>query len=95
MMDEVDEVALIVERAAALDWAKRLWRSAPHEQRPGRRMQERRGYDTTIARLSAMVGRLRLWWCSRWWSPPNRTVPGYQVGPSPRVYWKTRNSCDR
>ena len=34
---------------------------APHEQRPGRRMQELRGYGTTTAQLLAMVGWLRLW----------------------------------
>ena len=33
----------------------------PHEQRPGRRMQELRGYGTTTAQLLAMVGWLRLW----------------------------------
>ena len=34
---------------------------APHEQRPGRRMQELRGYGTTTAQLLAMVGWLRVW----------------------------------
>ena len=34
---------------------------APHQQRPGRRMQELRGYGTTTAQLLAMVGWLRLW----------------------------------
>ena len=57
-MDEVDDVALMVERAAALDLGKAALEACvrPHLQRPGRRMQERRGYDTTTAQLSAMVG---------------------------------------
>ena len=33
----------------------------PHEQRPGRRMQELRGYGTTTAQLLEMVAWLRHW----------------------------------
>ena len=63
-MDEVDDVDLVVERAAALDLGKVALEACvrvPHEQRPGRRMQELRGYGTTTAQLLAMVGWLRLW----------------------------------
>jgi transposase len=61
--DEVDDVDLVVERAAALDLGKAALEVCvgPHEQRPGRRMQELRGYRTTTAQLLAMVGWLRLW----------------------------------
>jgi len=61
-MDEVDDVRLVVERVATLDPGKAaLEVCVPHQQRPGRRMQELRGYGTTTAQLLAMVGWLRLW----------------------------------
>ncbi len=37
----------------------------PHEQRPGRRMQELRSYGTTTAQLLEMVGWLRHWGVER------------------------------
>jgi len=63
-MDEVDDVELLVERVAALDLGKAVLEACvrvPHPQRPGRRMQELRGYGTTTAQLLAMVAWLRHW----------------------------------
>src|SRR6202008_5170557 len=37
----------------------------PHPKRPGRRMQERRGYATTTAQLLEMVSWLRQWGVQR------------------------------
>ena len=51
-MDEVDDAELLVERVAALDLGKAVLEACvrvPHPQRPGRRMQELRGYGTTTA----------------------------------------------
>jgi hypothetical protein len=61
-MEEVDDVELVVERIAALDLGKAGLEACvrvPHPQRPGRRMQELRGYGTTTAQLLEMVGWLR------------------------------------
>ena len=56
-MDEVDDADLVVERVAALDLGKAGLEACvrvPNPQRPGRRMQELRGYATTTAQLLAM-----------------------------------------
>ena len=48
-MDEVDDADLVVERVAALDLGKAGLEACvrvPNPQRPGRRMQELRGYAT-------------------------------------------------
>lgn len=63
-MDEVDDADLVVERVAALDLGKAGLEACvrvPHPQRPGRRMQELRGYATTTAQLLAMPAWLRHW----------------------------------
>jgi hypothetical protein len=63
-MEEVDDAELVVERVAALDLGKAGLEACvrvPHPQRPGRRMQELRGYGTTTAQLLAMVAWLRQW----------------------------------
>jgi transposase len=63
-MEEVDDVDLVVERIAALDLGKAGLEACvrvPHPQKPGRRMQELRGYGTTTAQLLEMVGWLRHW----------------------------------
>ena len=66
-MEEVDDAELVVERIAALDLGKAGLEACvriPHEQRPGRRMQELRSYGTT-AQLLEMVGWLRHWGVER------------------------------
>ena len=58
-MDEVDDADLVVERVAALDLGKAGLEACvrvPNPQRPGRRMQELRGYGTSTAQLLAMAG---------------------------------------
>jgi transposase len=63
-MEEVDDAELVVERVAALDLGKAGLEACvrvPHAQRPGRRMQELRGYGTTTAQLLEMVAWLRQW----------------------------------
>ncbi|HUE32971.1 MAG TPA: IS110 family transposase, partial [Mycobacterium sp.] len=63
-MEEVDDVELVVERIAALDLGKAGLEACvrvPHPQRPGRRMQELRGYATTTAQLLEMAAWLRRW----------------------------------
>ena len=63
-MDEVDDADLVVERVAALDLGTAGLEACvrvPNPQRPGRRMQELRGYATTTAQLLAMAGWLRHW----------------------------------
>src|SRR5208337_4462822 len=68
VMDEVDDADLVVERVAALDLGKAGLEACvrvPHPQRPGRRMQELRGYATTTAQLLAMAGWLRHWHVQR------------------------------
>ena len=62
MMDEVDDAELVVERIAALDLGKAGLEACvrvPSPHRPGRRMQELRGYGTTTAQLLEMVAWLR------------------------------------
>ena len=68
MMEEVDDAELVVERVAALDLGKAGLEACvrvPHPQRPGRRMQELRGYATTTAQLLAMAAWLRHWHVQR------------------------------
>ena len=58
MMEEVDDAELVVERIAALDLGKAGLEACvrvPHTHRPGRRMQELRGYATPQRS------------CWRWW----------------------------
>jgi transposase len=53
-MEEVDDVELVVDRIAALDLGKTGLEACvrvPSPNRPGRRMQELRGYGTTTAQL--------------------------------------------
>ena len=67
-MEEVDDAELVVERIAALDLGKAGLEACvriPHDQRPGRRMQELRGYGTTTAQLLEMVAWLRHWGVQR------------------------------
>jgi transposase len=67
-MEEVDDAELVVERIAALDLGKASLEACarvPHPQRPGRRMQELRGYGTTTARLLEMVAWLQHWQVQR------------------------------
>ena len=67
-MEEVDDADLVVERVAALDLGKAGLEPCvrvPHPQRPGRRMQELRGYATTTAQLLAMAAWLRHWHVQR------------------------------
>lgn len=57
-VEEVDELELHVERVAALDLGKAALEACvrvPHGSRPGRRMQEVRGYATTTSALLAMA----------------------------------------
>jgi transposase len=57
-MEEVDEQDLHVERVAALDLGKAALEACvrvPHESKPGRRLQEVRGYATTTAALLQMA----------------------------------------
>jgi hypothetical protein len=57
-MEEVDEQELHVERIAALDLGKAVFKACvrvPHESKPGRRMQELRGYATTTSALLEMA----------------------------------------
>ena len=67
-MDEVDEVELVVQRVAALDLGKATLEACmrvPHSSKPGRRMQEIRGYATTTAALLEMAIWLRQWGVER------------------------------
>jgi transposase len=67
-MEEVDEVELVVERVAALDLGKAALEAClrvPHPSKPGRRMQEIRGYATTTAALLEMAIWLRQWGVER------------------------------
>jgi transposase len=68
MMEEVDDAELVVERIAALDLGKAGLEACvrvPSPHRPGRRMQELRGYGTTTAQLLEMVAWLRQWGVQR------------------------------
>jgi transposase len=67
-MEDVDELELHVERVAALDLGKAALEACvrvPHESRPGRRMQEVRGYATTTSALLAMADWFRCWGVTR------------------------------
>jgi|SRR6266508_259070 len=67
-MEEVDEQALQVERVAALDLGKAALEACvrvPHESKPGRRLQEVRGYATTTGALLALADWLRCWGVTR------------------------------
>jgi transposase len=67
-MEEVDEQDLHVERVAALDLGKATLEACvrvPHESRPGRRLQEVRGYATTTAALLALADWLHSWGVTR------------------------------
>lgn len=67
-MEEVDEVELVVQRVAALDLGKATLEACmrvPHPSKPGRRMQEIRGYATTTAALLEMAIWLRQWGVER------------------------------
>src|SRR6187431_2591090 len=79
MMKEVDDAELVVARIAALDLGKAGLEACvrvPSPQRPGRRMQELRGYGTTTAQLLEMVAWLRQWGVQR------------AVMESTSTYWK-------
>ena len=57
-MEEVDEQELHVERVAALDLGKAALEACmrvPHETKPGRRLQEVRGYATTTTTTGALL----------------------------------------
>jgi transposase len=67
-MEEVDEQDLHVERVAALDLGKAALEACvrvPHESKPGRRLQEVRGYATTTAALLALADWLHSWGVTR------------------------------
>ena len=67
-MEEVDDAELVVERIAALDLGKAVLEACvrvPHTHRPGRRMQELRGYGTSTAQLLELVAWLRQWHVQR------------------------------
>jgi transposase len=67
-VEEVDEQELHVARVAALDLGKAVLEACvrvPHESKPGRRMQEVRGYATTTAALLEMADWLRCWGVTR------------------------------
>ena len=86
MMEEVEDVELVVERIAALDLGKAGLEACvrvPSTNRPGRRMQESRGYGTTTAQLLEMVGWLREWRVQR------------VVMESTSTYWKASTTCWR
>jgi transposase len=67
-VEEVDEHELHVERVAALDLGKAALEACvrvPHETRPGRRLQEVRGYATTTAALLQLADWLHSWGVTR------------------------------
>ncbi|GAA4996526.1 IS110 family transposase [Actinopolymorpha pittospori] len=67
-MDNVDEDELLVERVAALDLGKAALEACvrvPHDSRPGRRMQEVRGFATTTSALIGMADWFRTCGVSR------------------------------
>jgi transposase len=67
-MEEVDEVELVVQRVTALDLGKATLEACmrvPHPSKPGRRMQEIRGYAPTTAALLEMAIWLRQWGIER------------------------------
>ena len=83
-MEEVDEVELVVQRVAALDLGKATLEACmrvPHRSKPGRRMQEIRGYATTTAALLEMAIWLRQWGIER------------VVMESTSDYWRASITC--
>lgn len=67
-MKEVDEQELHVEWIAALDLGMAALEACvrvPHEDKPGRRMQEIRSYATTTAALLEMADWFRCWGVTR------------------------------
>jgi transposase len=67
-MEEVDEQELHVERVAALDLGKAALEACvrvPHQTKPGRRLQEVRGYATTTAALLGLADWLHSWGVTR------------------------------
>jgi transposase len=63
-VDEVSDSELVVQRVATLDLGNAGLEACvrvAHPQRPGRRMQELRGYATTTAQLLAMAAWMREW----------------------------------
>jgi transposase len=67
-VEEVDEQELHVERVAALDLGKAALEACvrvPHQSKPGRRLQEVRGYATTTASLLALADWLHSWGVTR------------------------------
>jgi hypothetical protein len=67
-MEEVDEQDLHVERVAALDLGKTSMEACvrvPHQTKPGRRLQEVRGYATTTAALLQLADWLHSWGVTR------------------------------
>jgi transposase len=67
-MEEVDEQDLHVERVAALDLGKAALEACvrvPHEVKPGRRLQEVRGFATTTGALLALADWLHSWGVTR------------------------------
>jgi transposase len=67
-VEEVDEQELHVERVAALDLGKAALEACvrvPHQTKPGRRLQEVRGYATTTTSLLALAGWLHSWGVTR------------------------------
>jgi len=67
-VENIDEQELHVERVAALDLGKAALEACvrvPHESRPGRRMQEVRGYPTTTSALLAMADWFGCWGVTR------------------------------
>jgi transposase len=64
----VDEQELHVERVAALDLGKAALEACvrvPHQTKPGRRLQEVRGYGTTTAALLGLADWLHSWGVTR------------------------------
>lgn len=67
-MEEIGEQELHVERVAALDIGKATLQACvrvPHESKPGRRMQELRGYATVTSALLQMADWFRCWGVTR------------------------------
>jgi transposase len=67
-LEEVDEQDLHVERVAALDLGKAALEACvrvPHASKPGRRLQEVRGYATTTGALLALPDWLHRWGVTR------------------------------
>ena len=67
-MEEVDEQELHVERVAALDLGKAALEACvrvPHQTKPGRRLQEVRGYATTTSALLQLADWLHSWGVTR------------------------------